>query len=123
MEGAQEKKEAAQRRSVDKRTTRHPRKMLAMHQAVLMQDQKTKLWSIRGKIVAIRPSGKSYIVRTKTNTYLRGIRYIKEDPSDHAAFIVLSAENEGKLVSCMRGRSKQSVDRQAVKRKVMFKEV
>ena len=64
-----------------------------MHLLVLMQDQQTKFWSIRGKVVAIRPSGKSYIVRTKNGNYLRGIRYIKVDPGDHAAFIVLSAEN------------------------------
>ena len=122
MEVAQEKKEASQRRSRDKRTTRHPRKMLAMHQSVLMQDQKTKLWSISGKVVAIRPSGKSYIVRTKNGTYLRGIRYIKVDRSgaDHAAFIVLSAKNEGNLVSCMKGRSQHSVGQRAIKRKVTF---
>ena len=79
MEEAQEKKEATQRRDKIRMTVRHPRQPMSMHQDVRLQDRDPKLWSIKGKIVAIRPSGKSYIVRTKAGTYLRGMRFIKAD--------------------------------------------
>ena len=121
VDGARESKEAAQRKSADKRTTHHPRKMLEMHQDVFLQDQQTKLWSIRGQIVQIRPSGKSYVVRTNNGRFLRGIKYIKADPAgaQYAAFVVLSAESREKFTSCLkRERGGRSVD--SVKKKVRF---
>ena len=68
--------------------------------------------------MAIRPSGKSYIVRTKAGTYLRGIKYIKADHSgSEQAFTVMSAHNEGSLVSCMKA---QAVRPGTARRRVTF---
>ena len=55
--------------------------------------------------MAIRPNGRSYIVKTDTGTYLRGIRFIKADPAEgpEKVLLVVSAPSSGAgLVSCMK---------------------
>ena len=121
---AKAKKEAVQRRNMDRKTTRHPRKMLAMDQDVLLQDQQTRLWSIKGRIVQVRPSGKSYIVRTDNGRYLRSIKFIKPDPAAdrHAAYIVVSAESTEKLTSALKKEKggPSSFSSGSVEKKVRF---
>ena len=73
IDEAEEQKERSQQRNRVKATVRHTRAPMALHQNVLLQDRDSKIWSIRGKIMAIQPNGRSYIVRTDTGTYLRGI--------------------------------------------------
>ena len=72
--------------------------------------------------MAICPSGKSYIVRTKAGTYLRGMQYIKADHSgSEQAFKVVSANNAGGLVSCMKvSSSVQAVRPGMARRRVAF---
>ena len=49
---------------------------------VLLQDDKTRKWDIRGEVTFVRPSGRSAIiyVPSRGNSYLRNRRYIKINP-------------------------------------------
>ena len=91
-----------------------------------LQDRDTKLWTLRGKVVAIRPSGKSYIVRTRTGNYLRGMRFIKADKTEgpeQVFKVVMSATSPGAgLVSCMKAArsSMKAVSSGTPRRRVTF---
>ena len=53
-----------QHRNLVRNTVRHPRQPMALHQNVLLQDRDTKLWCIKGKVMAVITSGWSYIIKT-----------------------------------------------------------
>ena len=91
IQEAIEQKEASQRRSRVKATVKYDRPPMALHQHVLLQDRESKEWSINGQIMAIRPNGRSYVVRTESGTFLRGIRFVKPDARAEA-FSIVSAE-------------------------------
>ena len=95
-----EQKEASQRRGRVMSTVRHARTPMALQKNLLLQDRETKMWSIKGQIMSIRPNGGSYVVRTEDITYLLGIQFIKADSREHA-FVVMSAQSrKARLQEC-----------------------
>ena len=118
MGEAEEQKEMTQCRNRVRNTVRHPRQPMALHQNVLLQDRDTKLWCIKGKVMAIRPNGRYYIVKTEPSTYLRGMQFIKADLTEslESVLAVVSATCRGAgPVSCMK-----AVHPRRPRRKVTF---
>ena len=93
-----QQKEDSQRRSRVRATVNHATPQMALHQHVLLQDRESKEWSIKGQIRAIRPIGRSYVVRTESGTFLRGIRFVKPDVRAEV-FRVVSAGSRPALCS------------------------
>ena len=106
MDEAVEQKERSQKKCRIRSTVRHARAPMALHQNILLQDRESKLWSIRDQIMSIRPNEHSYVVKTKSGTYLRGIRFIKADNTEQV-LVVISAPSKPSRPSCIRRSSKR----------------
>jgi hypothetical protein len=60
---------------------------LIVGQRVVLQDQKSRLWEIKGIIQSIRPGARSAYVKTAAGLFLRNRRYIKTDPAFQEEYI------------------------------------
>ena len=119
-------KEESQRKCRVRGTVRHTRQPMSLHQNVLLQDRESKQWLIKGRVVAIRQNGRSYVIQTENGTYLRGMRFVKAALSAYV-FLVVSAGKQqlGKLVrpALSSGISRASKPKKRVRRSVPLSEV